>query len=581
MTSNGESQSTQRSYSGRLELTWTNKHKTLLAHEDQSYEWVDPADYRVSEVRLLHDVAKVGETAPDTMRARDNLLIRGDALHALNALTAMPEFAREYAGKIKLVYIDPPFNTGQAFQQYDDALEHSVWLTMMRDRLVQLRDLLSPDGSMWIHLDHSEVAYCRMLMDELFGRESFRNSIVWRRTTSKSSAKRGLGTMHDTLLFYGRTNAMKPNRVLLPYDDEYVAAKYTGSDDRGPYQLGDLTAPGIRTGSSGLPWSGLNPTAKRRHWVAPNPEGILDTLPPSATTQEKLDLLLAAGFIRQPSKRGQWPRFKRYLSDKGGVALGDIWSDIPVLNSQEIERRGFETQKPERLLRRIFEIATEPGDIVLDCFLGSGTTASVAQKMGRRWVASERSPGTLADFALPRLENVVRGVDKGGITADTQWSGGGGFRVLDVGPSMFEESDGRVYLAGWATNGALGQAVAAQLGYDYKPDGPFGGIKGKTRLAVVDGLVNEGVIRLLVDQLPPTEKMLVCGTAVDPDCRTVLRELRPGSTLKKVPASILDDYRIRRRERFALASVLDWAEATLMAASDEAPVNRSAEAVSR
>ena len=140
---------------GRLELTWTNKHLRLLAHDDGSYEWVEPSDYRVAEVRLLHEVAAVG--AVGARRAADSLLIRGDALNALTSLARLPEFAQEYLGKVKLVYIDPPFNTQQSFLQYDDALEHSVWLTMIRDRLLQIRDLLAPDGSVWLHLDDSEV----------------------------------------------------------------------------------------------------------------------------------------------------------------------------------------------------------------------------------------------------------------------------------------------------------------------------------------------------------------------------------------------------------------------------------------
>jgi hypothetical protein len=151
------------SYEGRLELTWTNKHLRLLAHDDGSYEWVPPSDYRVAEVRLLDDVATVGDIGED--RARDNLLIRGDALNALRSLAGLPEFAREYLGKVKLAYLDPPFNTQQSFLHYDDALEHSVWLTMMRDRLLQIRELLAPDGSVWVHLDDAEQASCRVMMD--------------------------------------------------------------------------------------------------------------------------------------------------------------------------------------------------------------------------------------------------------------------------------------------------------------------------------------------------------------------------------------------------------------------------------
>ena len=172
-------------YEGRLELTWTNKHLRLLAHDDGRYEWVPPADYRVAEVRLLHDAGTVGDVHPPEERAQDNLLIRGDALNALTSLIELPEFAREYVGKVKLAYLDPPFNTQQSFLQYDDALEHSVWLTMMRDRFVQIKTLLSEDGSVWVHCDDSEQAYLKVMMDEVFGRENHAGTIIWQKRFSR------------------------------------------------------------------------------------------------------------------------------------------------------------------------------------------------------------------------------------------------------------------------------------------------------------------------------------------------------------------------------------------------------------
>jgi adenine-specific DNA-methyltransferase len=553
-------------YNGRLELTWTNKDKTLLAHEDQSYEWVDPADYRVSEVRLLHDVTTVGDTAPESRRAKDNLLIRGDALHALNAVTSIPEFSREYVGKVKLVYIDPPFNTGQTFEHYDDALEHSVWLTMMRDRLVQIRDLLAPGGTVWLHLDNFEVHRARCVLDEVFGPANFLASVIWQRTSAKSLARRTMGTMHETILVYGASEQAELKTLYLSMEDSYIKKRFTNTDERGPYDTGDLTATSHRPHlDSGKPWRGFNPSDLRRCWAPPRgpleQAGLPDEQLGDMTIREKLDALDSAGYIHWPDGGG-FPRFKKYLHNAKGRAIGDVWTDVNVINSQAAERTGFSTQKPEALLQRIIEMATDPGDVVLDCFVGSGTTAATAHKIGRRWVGMEWSADTLATFILPRLDKIVNGKDQGGITADVGWDGGGAFRVLDVGPSMFEEVEGRIYLADWAVNGALGEAVAAQFGYEYQADGPFSGTKGNTRLAVVDGLVNEGVIRLLNDVLPMGQKMLVCGTAIDPECRTLLKDLRRGSTMKKVPAAILDDYRMRRRDRLALASTLDWADAS-------------------
>jgi adenine-specific DNA-methyltransferase len=187
-------------YEGRLELTWTNKHLRLLAHDDGRYEWVPPADYRVAEVRLLHDAGTVGDVHPPEERAKDNLLIRGDALNALTSLIELPEFAREYVGKVKLAYLDPPFNTQQSFLHYDDALEHSVWLTMMRDRLAQVKTLLSEDGSVWVHCDDSEQAYLKVMMDEVFGRRNFVSAVIWRKVDSPSDNNSAIAVNHDSAI---------------------------------------------------------------------------------------------------------------------------------------------------------------------------------------------------------------------------------------------------------------------------------------------------------------------------------------------------------------------------------------------
>lgn len=512
--------------SGKLELTWTNKHLRLLSDEAGGYTWVSPSDYRVAEVRLLHDEGTVGETHADRSRAQDNLLIRGDALNALTSLCELPEFAREYVGKVKLAYLDPPFNTQQAFEHYDDALEHSVWLTMMRDRLLQIRKLLAPDGSVWVHCDYAESHYLKVMMDEVFGRDNFRNEVIWKRTSAHSSARR-FGPVHETLLFYSQSSDYVWNELKAGYGAEYVAKRFR-ADER-PWKDADLTGAGIRHGTTGESWRGFDPNEKGRHW----------SYPPS-----ELDRLDTQGLIYWPKKEGGWPRLKRYLDESRGVLLQDLWTDIDPVNSQARERSGFGTQKPEALLARVVGVATNPGDVVLDCFAGSGTTAAVAHKLGRRWVTVEQSAPTVETFTRPRLEKVVAGDDSGGITKDAGWEGGGGFRVLEVAPSMFAEVDGRVWLADWAVDRELAEATAAQLGYDYEPDAPFAGRKGRTRLAVVDGLVNGDVVELLVGALAPDEKIVVCGTAVDPEATQILRTLRKGSRTRKIPASILAEYRI-------------------------------------
>jgi adenine-specific DNA-methyltransferase len=228
-----------------------------------------------------------------------------------------------------------------------------------------------------------------------------------------------------------------------------------------------------------------------------------------------------------------WPATEVGTNDR---AKAEIKALFPKIHDP------FQTAKPERLIARIIGIASNPDDIVLDCFAGSGTTAAVAHKMDRRWVTVDWSRENLESYALPRLKKVVGGEDPGGVTQVTGWEGGGGFRVLDIAPSMFAEDDGLVVLADWAVAGELGEATAAQLDYDHEPRPPFVGRKGRTRLAVIDGLVNADVAHLLVRSLGEKERLVICGTAVDPEARGVLRELRPGSTVRKIPASILAEY---------------------------------------
>ncbi len=552
-------------HQGRLELTWTNKHLRLLAHEDGRYEWVPPSDYRVAEVRLLDDVATVGDVRQD--RARDNLLIRGDALNALRSLARLPEFASEYLGKVKLAYLDPPFNTQQSFLQYDDALEHSVWLTMMRDRLAQIRELLAPDGSVWVHLDDSEVAYCRVMMDEIFGRSAFVGTVVWESFYGRSNAA-ALSPSHHSLLVYSPVGREEWRwvRRLLPRD-EIARAKYKNpdGDHRGPWRNGPIFAPEER--HEGLMYAIQTPGGRRikppagSHWRISEPE---------------FWRLVADGRITFGESGNGVPAVKLYLKEvQDGLVPRTWWTHTEVGHSQEAKREiqalfsgasPFATPKPERLMQRIVHISTGPDDTILDCFLGSGTTAAVAQKMGRRWVGIEREPSTVDTYALPRLAKVVRGEDPGGITEAVGWEGGGGFRMLEVARSMFEADAGMVFLAESMANGKLAEATAAQLGFEYEVAPPFVGRKGRTRLAVVDGVVNEAVVRILASALAERERVVICGTAIDTDARPILRELRPGSTLRKIPAALLDEYRSSRQLRLELAAAQEAADENTEAA---------------
>jgi adenine-specific DNA-methyltransferase len=531
-------------HSGRLELTWTNKHLRLLANQEGGYTWVPPADYRVAEVRLLHDVEDVGETRGQRARAEDNLLIAGDALHALTSLCELPEFAREYVGKVKLAYLDPPFNTQQAFEHYDDALEHSVWLTMMRDRLLQIRKLLARDGSVWVHCDDSEQHRLRVMMDEVLGEAAWVATVIWQKRYSRDN-RPAIGQVHDFLHVYSPDPlAWRDSRNRLPRDEK-TAKQYRNpnNDPRGPWRVLPLDAQGYR---------------KNQMYDIVSPAGVTHRPPKGrcwGMVEERYRELLAEGRIYFGKNGDARPGVIRYLSETEGLVPWTWWPSDEVGHTDEAKKEilalfpevePFDTPKPERLMQRIVHIASNPGDVVLDCFVGSGTTAAVTHKMGRRWVAVDSSRDTVETFAKPRLEKVVAGADPGGITKDVGWEGGGGFRILEVGPSMFAEVEGRVWLAPWAADGELAEATAAQLGYEFDPDPPFAGRKGRTRLAVVDGLVNNDVVELLVGALAPEEKLVVCGTAIDPEATTLLKTLRSGSRTRKIPASILAEYRIAR-----------------------------------
>jgi adenine-specific DNA-methyltransferase len=538
-------------YEGRLELTWTNKHLRLLAHDDGSYEWLEPSDYRIAEVRLLHEVTAVGDVGK--RRAADNLLVRGDALHALTSVARLPEFAREYLGKVKLAYLDPPFNTQQAFPSYDDALEHSVWLTMMRDRLTQIRELLREDGSVWVHCDDAEQDYLKIVMDEVFGRDCFAGTIIWQKADTPRMDAKKFSASHDYLVCYSKSPSWLPKKMA--FEPDLAGYPYTAHDGR-------------RYSSLTLRKWGANSRRQDRPnlWYPIEHDGELFwPIKPDRTEGywrwEKEKYEANKHRIEWLDKgHGLQPYVITYAPPSSVRPYETLWRNDEVGHNREAKSHlktmfpiePFDTPKPERLLHRIIDISTKPGDIVLDCFLGSGTTAAVAHKMERRWIGVEWSSQTVEKYALPRLEIVVNGNDPGGVTETVNWKGGGGFRVFDVSGSMFEADGGLVFLAEGMTNGELAEATAAQLGFEYEPDPPFAGRKGRSRLAVVDGVVNDAVVRLLTSALVESDRVVICGTGIDPEARAVLRELRPGSTLRKIPGALLSEYRSSRRLRLAV-----------------------------
>jgi len=466
----------------RLQLTWFNKDKALIPTENgkYGYAWVEPSDPRYCETHtLIFDEYVQGTQAPkrddyeyseraDLTPQEDNLLIRGESGDVLETLTRVPELANKYVGKVKLIYIDPPFNTEQTFPSYEDNLEHSIWLTMMRDRLLHLKRLLSNDGSIWVHLDDGEVHRMRLLLDEVFGPTNFIAEVSWEKTFKPRNDAKMFSSRHDVILCYRRAESFKLNK--LPRTDEMNSSyKNLDNDPKGKWTSAPATATGS-TDHQGMVYGIQHPItgkilypADGQHWRNGQMEMLnimrgwnkgyelqeIDDIETRANlcnvaideVREIVPALIIPSFSSEEAKnvyeRGQWPlvyitsnglggfRKKTYLCDMEGRAVEDVWFQDEVGSNDEAKNEikalfhgetPFSTPKPERLLERIIHIGTNPGDIVLDCFAGSGTTAAVAQKMGRRWVTCELLQDTFNKYTLPRLTKVVNGEDSGGIT---------------------------------------------------------------------------------------------------------------------------------------------------------------------
>lgn len=594
----------------RLELTWPNKDKFLLVPKDETGKpvWVERDHPAAAEVRLSDITDAIG-AVNDTNPYADNLLFTGDSLDVLRILAEVPEYAREYRGKVNLVYIDPPFNTGQTFAHYDDWMEHSTWLSFMRDRLLLIKELLAPDGSVWVHLDDVEQHRMRSLLDEVFGAQNFVSTVVWEKARG-AKGDTDISTSQDYIAVYASDRRRwKEVRNLLIRSSGQLA-RYANPDDdpRGPWRQGaDGTA---KSGGEDARFPITLPSGR----VVQPPEGNFWRF-----TQARFELAREEGRVYFGRNGDSMPVIKTYLAEaKEGVVPHSWWPSDEVGSNQEAKRDHlrkmfpgivpFATPKPERLLQRIIHIATDPGDIVLDCFGGSGATAAVAHKMSRRWITGEISPSTVATFTRPRLQLVVEGNDPGGIsttpsdlpvedlpdgvgTAEIKraiktlkalasagltgtdvsellvrlkelsatvpgervWTGGGGFRVVQVATSMYETTDFGVLLAEWATNGRFARAVAGQLGFEWAPDGPFCGARGRMRLAVFDGVIGVEEVRQTVASLGEKERVTIVAQAVLPGAEEALKELSRGSRISKAPRDLLSVGAQRARRRTAAA----------------------------
>ena len=649
----------------RLELTWYNKDKGLIPVEKGKYDykWVDPADPRYCETHtLVYDEYIQGKQSQksadyqyseraDLKPQTDNLLILGESGDVLEALTRVPELAEKYAGNVKLVYIDPPFNTAKAFSSYEDNLEHSIWLTLMRDRLLHIKRLLHNDGSIWVHLDDSEAHRMRLLLDEVFGSVNFVSEVAWEKTFKPRNDADYVSGRHDMILIYRKSPSFSVNK--LPRTAEMnTAYANPDKDPKGAWTSAPATAADAKF-HQGMVYGVQHPVTGEflyppinQHWRFGqdrfleilkewNPKYELRDLNDiekraelcgvtSETVRSPVQAIVISDFCKEDAltryKMGNWPlvyvtkeglggfRKKTYLSEAEGRTIEDMWFQSEVGSNDEAKNEikalfpgdiPFDTPKPERLLERIIHIATNPGDIVLDCFAGSGTTAAVAQKMGRRWVMCELLESNFYTYDLPRLKKVVNDEDPGGITRaegervpaegvelpdgvsaedaanfnkvlnkllgdqdelkknavvkwlkehsktkrlkDTiNWRGGGGFQIAHLSPACFDydEAFGRVLLTSDATGETLIRSVAANLGYKLLSEteaSVFNARRGNSCLKVIEGVATSETVDWLVSKLQPGETVVIAALSVADGVREHLRKACKGSHIVSLP----------------------------------------------
>lgn len=508
----------------KLELTWYGKDKPIRV-----------------EPRLLIENAALSNTAVDP--ETENMLIHGDNLLALKALES------QYAGQVKCIYIDPPYNTGSAFEHYDDNLEHSQWLQLMRPRLEFLWQLLAEDGSLWISIDDDEQAYMKVLCDELFGRGAFISTIIWQKRTSPDM-RAVISDGHEYILLYAKNRErFKETRNKLPLTEEQATNyKNPDNDPNGPWASSDFTAQGWRP---------------NQMYEIVTPSGKVVTPPDGRCWRHLEDVykqLLAEGRLWFGADGAGVPRKKTYLSESEGIAPWTWWTNREVGHNQEAKKEiialfsaanAFDTPKPERLIARIIHIATNPGDLVLDSFLGSGTTAAVAHKMGRRYIGIEMGDHAYTHCKV-RLDKVVAGQDPGGVTKSAQWHSGGGYRFYELAPTLINRDVfGEPVINPAYDADMLAAAVALHEGFSYQPDSRLFWKQSvgseSAYLFVTTRHLNSTLLDAIKDTMADGEYLIVACRSFDAGLDRAYREI----TLKKIPQMLLsrcefdrNDYRL-------------------------------------
>lgn len=518
----------------RLELTWIGKEirpklepRILLEDPDKSYH----AAHRMSENDIF-----------------DNRLIFGDNLLALKALES------EFAGKIKCVFIDPPYNTGSAFEHYDDGVEHSIWLGLMRDRLEIIRRLLSEDGSLWITIDDNEAHYLKVMCDEIFGRVNFVANCLWQKVYSERMDARGFSVSHDHVIVYQKSNDFAP--IQLSKEQNSSQFKFFDKITGKYYRRRSLRKEGSESRREDRPSMWYSIKAPDGTDIYPvKPDGI-----EGRWRWKKENLITNSELIEYVKKDNCWEIYvKQFLEANASRPPATFWSNEEVGHNHEakLEVRAFnsvsvfDTPKPERLIKRVLDIATKPNDLVLDSFAGSGTTGAVAHKMGRRWIMIELGEHCHTHI-IPRLKKVIDGEDQGGISKAFNWKGGGGFRYYQLAPSLLEKDKWDNWIINKTYNAEmLAEALCKIEGFTYSPSDTFYWQQGysteRNFIYVTTQNLRHEQLSQLADEVGQERSLLVLCTAFRGKT-----DIFPNLTVKKIPKQILsrcewghDDYSLK------------------------------------
>lgn len=511
----------------KLELTWIGKEnrpklepRILLEDSAQSYH----AAQRVTDNDIF-----------------DNRLIFGDNLLALKAME------QEFVGKVKCIFIDPPYNTGSAFTHYDDGVEHSIWLSLMRDRLEILHRLLSEDGSIWIAIDDNESHYLKVMCDEVFGRSCFVTTVIWEKADSPRNSARQFSSDHDYILVYSKKPDWLPQRLPRTEESDSIYSN-PDNDPRGVWLPGDPYA---------------NKPYSRGLYTMEGPSGRTFKPPPGRywrVSEAKLRELDSEGRVWWGPSGEARPSIKRYLSEVADLVPRTIWhkQDVGSNRTSKNEMRAlfpgdesFTTPKPEKLAERLLLVSTQPGDLVLDSFAGSGTTGAVAHKMGRRWIMVELGEH-IHTHIIPRMKKVIDGDDPGGVTEGTSWKGGGGFRYFRLAPSLLTEDKWGNWVISKEYNAAmLAEAVCKLEGFTYAPSETIYWQQGYSTerdfLYITTAHLTPEQLQQLNDEVGPDRSLLVLCTAFRGKA-----DRYPNLTVRKIPKQVLsrcewghDDYSLQ------------------------------------